>query len=163
MRFWHSSHQFPYRKYQGSCKRGSVTATKPELVSTASSWICLGWRERWQRWFSMDRIWRSFKMIKLIDRERIPNMSENDLLGHRISPSVFFPLFVLLSLSLLLVSPSAPISVSKILWESLICHIYRLTSCPNSRKEIILTMRCASSWTLCSRRSVWENEHFSTF
>lgn len=51
--------------------------------------------------------------------------------------SVFFPLFVCLSLSPLLVSPTAPVFVSKILWESLMCHIYRLTSCPISREKTL--------------------------
>lgn len=57
----------------------------------------------------------------------------------------FFPVLVCLPLSLLLICHPAPVFVSKILWEGLICHIYSLTSCPNARKEIILTMCSASS------------------
>lgn len=66
------------------------------------------------------------------------------------------PVFIWLSLSLLLICPPAPVAVSETLWESLMWQIYSVTSCPNARKEIILTMCSASSWTPCSHRSVSE-------
>lgn len=151
MMFWHSSHQFPSgnaRAAVGSqcqchCHGAGIRLFGLERVGQGDfPWST---SEDHLRWYNSSTF------------EQIPSMSGNNLGRYQIS-LCFFPVFC--------PSPSpppTPFSLSKILWECLICHIYRMTSCPNSCKGIILTMCSASSWTPCSRSSVEGNIYLVWF